>query len=90
MDQKEIRQELNSISTYNAIGLLGLLIPILAWVFAGIGFSKANNLLRAYEDTEDKEKDKKMRAQIHNKAMSSLAIILLSFIAAVVWYAALN
>lgn len=86
MKQDELRKELNSISTLNTVGLLGIIFPILAWVFAGIGFAKANNLLNTYEDTGNKKKDVATRKLIHGKSMASVFIIFISIISTVAWF----
>lgn len=83
MQKNEIRKELNSISTFNVLGLFGIIIPFLAWIFAGIAFSKASNLIN---DIDEKTKENiRLRARIHHKKVTSVFIIFISFVVTVIY-----
>ena len=80
----ELSKLLGSGSSFILIGFIGILIPIIGWIFGGLAAGRANMVLNYVESKQDLRKKYWTRAK--SIQSSSGVILLLSTISAIVWF----
>ena len=80
----ELSKLLGSGSSFILIGFIGILIPIVGWIFGGLAAGKANTVLNYIESQTDLRK--KYWARAKSIQSSSGAILMLSTVSVIVWF----
>ena len=79
----ELSKLLGSGSSFILIGFMGILLPIVGWIFGGLAAGKANTVLNYIESQPDLRKKYWVRAR--SIQSSSGAILMLSTVSVIVW-----
>ena len=79
----ELSKLLGSGSSFILIGFIGILIPIIGWIFGGLAAGKANTVLNYIESQPNLRKKYWGRAK--SVQSSSGAILMLSTVSVIVW-----
>jgi hypothetical protein len=85
MEDEDILKEINIAATFNGFGIIGLIIPFVAWICCGIAISRISNL-RAVLASDDNIDDY-IRSRIGSVQATSIILILLSIASGCIWYA---
>jgi len=80
----ELAKLLGTGSSYIVIGMLGILVPILGWIFGGLATGKANTVLNYIETKQ--ELSKKYYSRAKSMQSSSGIILMFSTVSAIVWF----
>lgn len=92
MEEKDIYKELNTADIFNGIGLVGILIPLIGFIFAGLAFGRANQIAILINDQESidnlntsQTKVVALRHRAHNAKVLAILIIILSCVSIGFW-----
>lgn len=83
----EIRNGLSSASILNGFGIIGLVVPVVAWVCCAISLSRTNHVLDIIEIEDNRVLYEKYFKPTTRIRSNSSILIVLSILSSIIWTA---